>query len=101
LSYFLGLFLESYQKTPKNHPKQFKMRFTSALSAIAVLAFTDMALAAPAPAEVTPLSRPDNMGGANQPVEEPPVVEAPVTTEPTDGNAGGLSLTAQLRLADT
>ncbi|KAL2208806.1 RmlC-like cupin [Sarocladium strictum] len=74
------------------------MRFTSALSAIAVLAFTDMALAAPAPAEATPLSRPDNRGGTvEQPTEEPPVVENPVTP-PTDG---GLSLTAQLRLADT
>jgi hypothetical protein len=98
LSYFLGLFLESYQKTPKNHQKHFRMRFTSALSAIAVLAFTDMALAAPAPAEATPLSRPDDIGGTvEQPIEEPPVVENPVTP-PADG---GLSLTAQLRLADT
>jgi hypothetical protein len=78
------------------------MRFASALAAIAVLAFTDVALAAPA---ATPTIS-DSTPATTTPVPEAPEEcdsEAPDNSgkDTPDGSSGGLSLTAQLRLADT
>lgn len=73
------------------------MRFTSALAAVAVLAFTDVVLAAPAATTPTNVSEP-----ASTPAIEECDSEVPDTTPKgtSGGSFGGLSLTAQLRLAD-
>lgn len=73
------------------------MRFTSALSVIAVLAFTDMAFAAPA---ATPSAAPTETSSASS--TEECDSEAPQNTGAAEGgSSSGLSITAQLQLADT